>query len=169
MIKRILKNTVLVILIIILLYVCYAKYIRKDAVVKIGGYGILIVLTNSMEPMIQEKELIIIKEKEAYELNDIVTYCDLYGTLITHRIVQMDEDSFMARGDNNSVVDENMSLDNIQGKVIYHSRILGIFALYYLKFIIVICCMTYVMIYLKRKFEKDSKEQKEEIDETKEE
>lgn len=169
MIKKILKNTVLVVLIIILLCVCYAKYIRKDAVVKIGGYGILIVLTNSMEPLIQEKELIIIKEKGNYKLNDIVTYCDLYGTLITHRIVQMDEDSFMARGDNNSVMDENMSLDKIQGKVIYHSKVLGIFVLYYLKFMIVICLIFYVLIYLKRKLEKKPKEQKEETDEKAEE
>lgn len=166
MIRKFLKNTLLVILIIILLYVCYAKYIRKDPVVKIGGYGILIVLTNSMEPIIKEKELIMIKESSDYKLNDIVTYCDLYGTLITHRIVQINEDDFMARGDNNSVIDENMNLSQIQGKVIYHSKILGIFILYYLKFIIVICILIYVIIYLKRKFEK---EQKEEKDETKEE
>ena len=51
------------------------------------GTGALIVITGSMEPTINIKEMIIIKEQKDYKVLDIVTYKDEKGTLITHRIV----------------------------------------------------------------------------------
>lgn len=149
-------------LIITLLYVCYAKYIRKDSVVKIGKYGVLIVLTNSMEPIIKERSLIIIKEETQYELNDIVTYVDSYGTLITHRILKIDEYTFMSRGDNNTVSDESTSINQIQGKVIFCSEILGVFVLYYLKFVIIICLFIWGILYWKVQFTKEEKNEEKE-------
>lgn len=113
------------ILIILLVQVMYSKWIRKDCVVKIGPYAILIVLTESMEPTIQQGEMILIQEKQTYELEDIVTYLNTDGMLITHRILQMDENNFIAKGDKNQVEDESLSCKAIQGKVIYHSGGIG--------------------------------------------
>ena len=147
---------------VVLIYSCYAKYIRKDEMVKLGGYGFLIVLTKSMEPTIQEKELIIIKEEKIYDLEEIVTYVDIYGNLVTHRIVQIDEYSFIAKGDGNEISDCNTNIKNIQGKVIFHSKILGIFIFYYLKFIIIIYFVVLLGVCFKNKLEKEiSHENKE--------
>ncbi len=151
-----LNNIILISLVIILILVFYAKYIKREPVVKLGSYGILIVLTNSMEPTIQENEFIIIKESEQYELNDIVTYMDLDGMLITHRIFQIDESSFLAKGDNNSIVDGNMDIERIQGKVIYHSKALGIFVLDYLKIVLMAYLVFVFVIYGVAKFRKEA-------------
>ncbi len=138
-ITNVISSVVLMVLLIILGLLCHSKYIRKDAVVKLGKYGFLIVVSNSMEPTIEEKELIIIKECEEYNLEDIVTYLDSDSLLITHRIKQIDVYNFIARGDNNAVSDSNTKINQIQGKVVYHSKLLGIFVVYYLKFVLLIC------------------------------
>lgn len=144
-------------LVIVLGITCYAKFIRKDAVIKWGQYGILIVLTNSMEPTIEQNELILIKEEETYEQSEIVTYIDERDTLITHRIVKLENESFSAKGDNNSILDEIRPVDCIQGKVMYHSKILGIFVLYYWKRVIVIYVLLMLIFYAKSKLRKEEK------------
>lgn len=131
-------NFILLFLWLVVLLVGYSKYVKKDKLVRIGKYAILIVLTESMEPTIQEKELILIKKQKYYDLDDIVTYLDSYGNFITHRIVQLDEYTFMAKGDKNQIVDDSMELMTIQGKVIYHSKLVGNFVIYYLKPLIMI-------------------------------
>lgn len=43
--KKIFQRIILIILLICLLYVTYSKFIRKDKLTQIGGYGFLVVLT----------------------------------------------------------------------------------------------------------------------------
>lgn len=161
MIKKLVQNIVLIFLGIILLLVIYSKYIKKECVVKLGGYGFLIVLTESMEPTIFPQEFILIKELNNYELNDVVTYQSLDGTLITHRILQIDQDGFIAKGDKNQVTDARIALETIQGKVVFHSLSLGIFVIRYLK-IIAIFCLTILGMLILRKLIKEKRSEKEE-------
>ncbi|MBR3697841.1 MAG: hypothetical protein IKM97_06300 [Clostridia bacterium] len=51
--------------------------------------GILIVVTGSMEPSINIKEMIVIKEQKDYKIGDIVTYKDNNNNFVTHRIVNI--------------------------------------------------------------------------------
>lgn len=95
--------------------------------------GALIVVTGSMEPTINIKEMIIIKEQETYDVRDIVTYMDKNSNLVTHRIVSKLGNTVVTRGDNNSISDEPINLEKIEGKVCYHSNVLGEFFLYWLK------------------------------------
>ena len=46
---KVLKTIFILFLIAILLYVLYSKYIRKDRITKVFGYGFLVVLTGSMD------------------------------------------------------------------------------------------------------------------------
>lgn len=147
MIKKFVQNVVLVLLGIALSLVGYSKFIKKDCVVKIGDYGILIVLTESMEPTIFRQEFILIKECDNYEINDIVTYENSNEFLITHRIVQIDEYDFIAKGDKNQVADSSVPIEAIQGKVIFHSKILGIFVMQYLKSAIIAYFAIWAIIY----------------------
>lgn len=120
------------------------------------------VVTGSMDPAIEENELIIIKECNNYELNDIVTYMDSDGNLITHRIVQIDEYGFISKGDSNDIADENTDINNIEGKVVYHSKVLGVFILNYLKFVIIIYLVVLLALYLKEMIMKEADYEKEE-------
>lgn len=161
MVKRVLNHVILFVLIIILLNVCYLKYFLKLPIVKIGGYGMLIVATGSMSPMIEEKELIIIKQCQNYDVNDIITYSDLHGNLITHRVLEIDSYGFMTKGDRNSSSDKYLSIENIHGKVVFHSKILGIFVLYYLKIILLIYFVVLVILFLKPRYRKEREDEKE--------
>lgn len=145
-----------------MIYVCYARYVKEEPVIKIGGYGMLIVITGSMDPAIEEEELIIIKECKEYALGDIVTYTDIYGNLITHRILHIDNQNFVAKGDSNSIADESWDVRNIQGKVVFHSKVLGVFVLYYLKFVIIVYIIWIILIIFINNRIKEKKSEKEE-------
>ena len=83
------------------------------------GYGAAVVLTGSMEPTIMTDEMIIVKAQENYEVGDVVVYQSGYS-LVVHRIVAMDDQTVMTRGDANNVDDEPMELSRIKGEVIAH-------------------------------------------------
>ena len=100
--------------------------------------GALIVVTGSMEPTINIKELVIIKEQKEYNVRDIVTYRDINNNLVTHRIVSKVENTVITRGDNNTVSDEPIKMENIEGKVCYHSIVLGEIFLYWIKPILIL-------------------------------
>ena len=85
-----------------------------------------------MEPTINIKELVIIKEQKEYEVKDIVTYRD-NNNFVTHRIVNKVGKTVITRGDNNTVNDEPININEIEGKVCYHSLILGELFLYWIK------------------------------------
>lgn len=93
-----------------------------------------------MEPTIHIKELIIIRESENYEINDIVTYRDKENNFVTHRIIEKNGNLVITRGDNNTINDEAINIKNIEGKVIYHSIVLGELFLYWLKPILCVIC-----------------------------
>ena len=124
--KNILLKIIVILLVIILVYILYSKYIEKNKVTKIFGYGFLVVLTGSMEPEINSGELVIIKEGE-YEVNDVITY-EAENLLVTHRIIEKNiingKIEYICKGDANNENDLKISENQIQGKVIYHSKVL---------------------------------------------
>ena len=160
MLKKLIQNVILIFLVIALLFAGYSKFVRKDCLVKFAGYSFLIVLTESMEPTIVPKELILIKECASYELGDIVTYQSMDGTFITHRILQMDGFLFIAKGDKNEVTDSSTSLETIQGKVIFHSKILGIFVMQYLKIVMIAYFVIWTVICVAKQIKEKRYEEK---------
>ena len=142
--KDILKNIIIICLIIILLDICYSMFIKKDCPVKIFGKSFLIVATDSMSPTIKSGELIIISERKQYGINDIVTYVDEDNFYVTHRIINLNKGNMITKGDGNNINDKKISIENVKGKVIFHSKILGFFVLYLLKPLV--CAYFIVMI-----------------------
>ena len=124
--KNILLKIIVILLVIILVYILYSKYIEKNKVTKIFGYGFLVVLTGSMEPEINSGELVVVREGE-YEVNDVITY-ETENLLVTHRIIEKNivngKIEYICKGDANNENDLKISENQIQGKVIYHSKVL---------------------------------------------
>lgn len=141
---NILLKIVAVFLIIVLVYILYSRYIQKDKVTKIFGYGFLVVLTGSMEPEIQAGELVIIKEGE-YEVNDVITY-ETEDLLVTHRVIEKNGDEYICKGDSNNEKDLKVLENQIQGKVVYHSLSLGTFVRLYLKSFLIIFVIFIIII-----------------------
>ena len=142
-IRKIINNIILVILIVVLICICYSRFIRKDEMVTVFGKGFLVIVTESMSPTIESGDFIIISEEDIYEEGDIVTYLDESNMIVTHRITKINDKSFIAKGDNNNIEDKEEDLNNIFGKVILKSSVIGFFVLYLLK-----PCLLIYIIYL---------------------
>lgn len=143
--KQIIQKVFLIIIIFILLFTLYSKFILKEELIKLYNTAILVVLTGSMEPTIKSGEMIIIKEQSDYNIDDIVTYKEDKSFFVTHRIINKYEDKYETKGDNNNLIDEPINKDQIEGKVIYHSKVCGFFILYLLKPITLIVIIIFIV------------------------
>ena len=88
------------------------------------GYGAAVVLSGSMEPELSMGDLIIVCESETYKENDVVVFQDR-GILVVHRIIAVDGDTFVTRGDANNVADEPINISAIKGKVLFWIPFVG--------------------------------------------
>ncbi len=72
------------------------------------GYSHFVVLSGSMEPTFSAGDMVVSKSQEQYELNDVVTYRDGAGQLVTHRIVGRTGGQFITKGDANNTEDQEL-------------------------------------------------------------
>lgn len=83
-------------------------------------------MSNSMNPIFKKNDIIIIQEQNEYKVGDIIAYIADDGNIITHRIIEKNENGFYTKGDNNNTKDETLiHSNNIIGKfkmVIYSSK-----------------------------------------------
>ena len=80
--------------------------------------------TGSMEDNIHAGDYILIYKKKSYKVDDVVTFKkDDY--FVTHRIIKKDGKKIITKGDANNVEDDEISVDDIVGKVIYNGGILN--------------------------------------------
>ena len=90
----------------------------------IFGFRMYKVMTGSMEPSIHVSDTILIKENDSYKKGDIVTYKD-GNEYVTHRIVSVNEDNIITKGDANNTEDSPIKEKDIIGKVIFKMTMLG--------------------------------------------
>lgn len=150
-VKRLLKilgHFAFGILVFILVFMTIYKTLHRGELVKFNGMGILIVVSGSMEPTIVSKEMIIIKQKTEYIKGDVITYKDDTGVFITHRIIAIEDGKVKTKGDNNNESDDIIELEAVEGKVVFHSYILGIFFLYMLKPLLILIIILYFLYVL---------------------
>lgn len=122
-VKRLGIGIVTFVLILLLTFNIYnfinVKILHKD-LASFGGYSILEVVTGSMEPTIHIGDFIVINTKETnYQESDIITFYDVDGSFVTHRIVSINENVMVTKGDNNNTEDEPTTTDKIVGKYLF--------------------------------------------------
>ena len=71
-----------------------------------------------MSPTIEKGDIVIIKIGEQVQEKDIITY-KKQDAFITHRIIEINGNSIVAKGDNNNTQDEAIQNDAIIGKVVF--------------------------------------------------
>lgn len=100
--------------------------VLKNDIASINGYAILEVISGSMEPTIHVGDLIIInKNEETYNENDIVTFYDQEGSFVTHRIISINKEEMITKGDNNNSEDKPLPTANIVGKYVTRIPLVG--------------------------------------------
>lgn len=85
------------------------------------GYSIFNVATGSMEPVISQNDIIIVKEQKDYDINDIVTFKS-DNAYVTHRVISKSGNSIVTKGDANNAKDVSIKKDDIIGKVVHVIR-----------------------------------------------
>lgn len=89
------------------------------------GYGAAVVLSGSMEPTFSKDDLIIVKKKDSFDIGDVVVY-QSNDSLVVHRVVSMDGDMVVTKGDANNIEDASFDKSAIKGVVIGCIPSLGI-------------------------------------------
>ena len=125
------------ILVTLLAYVLDIKIRAAKGDYSAPKFNAYVVLTGSMLPEIQVKDVVVTKKVEAdtLKVGDIITFASsdsrFAGTIITHRILKKNQDvngniTFQTKGDNNNVADSALvQPNNIYGKVILKIPKLG--------------------------------------------
>lgn len=138
-------------LLVILAVIAIALFLPK-----ILGYSQFAVLSGSMEPNIHVGAVVYGKEAEVSELQtgDIITYQIGSGTIVTHRIFSIDEESqtVITKGDANETEDASpVAFSNIVAKYVFNIPYLGYISIYAKTplGIAVICGVLIVMVLLR--------------------
>ncbi len=128
-VKKIIFIFVFSILLIIFAFNLYnfvnLKILKKD-LTTINGYALLQVATGSMEPTINAGDIIVIDTiVYDYKKGDIVTFYDVNGSFVTHRIVDINPKQMITKGDSNNTEDEPIPTKNLVGRYMFKLNGLG--------------------------------------------
>ena len=133
------KSIILFLIICILILLVYQSHIELYKI-----------QSGSMVPELQVGEIIILVKQKNYKTKDIITYNVGNSYFITHRIVQTTEKGYITKGDANNTEDEKIvTKEQIQGKVIFHSQLLGI--IYHYRYYVIGICIFFIIIKGKEK------------------
>lgn len=91
--------------------------------ISVFGYRVYRVGSGSMNPYLKVGDYILIGKSSNYKIGDIVTYKNK-DSYITHRIVYMNGEKIVTKGDSNNINDEFINKKNIVGKLLLKLRII---------------------------------------------
>lgn len=119
----------LILLLAVFLIINISISINKNRIPKVFGYSYMIVETGSMEPTLKVHDFIIVKAKDEYFENDILTFYydinnDHIKEVVTHRLINIEDDQFTLKGDNDGGT-QTINKEDVIGKVTYHSSFIG--------------------------------------------
>lgn len=120
-IKKVIVNLIIFLLSIIAIISIWAFVqlnVQNKEYINIFGYSVLSTETGSMAPTIAKGDIVIIKIGDEIKEDDIITY-KKENVLITHRIVSIDGDTIIAKGDYNNTDDEPINKDAVIGKAVH--------------------------------------------------
>ena len=127
-IKSILRISVLVLLAVLIgvsIYSMNASMLGGNPLPMPFGFGMTVVLSGSMEPELSVDDFLIVVPADTYEVGDVVVFQN-QRTAIVHRIVAINGDEIITRGDANTSDDDPITLANIKGKVAFVVPFVGV-------------------------------------------
>lgn len=113
-------NVLLAIVTIILIIGCdyiYQIKIKKNEYANLFGYTFFEVATASMYPTIEVGDVVVVEITKDVKENDIIVYME-ENSIITHRLIEKNDNEIIARGDANNSADMPINEDMLLGKVV---------------------------------------------------
>ena len=126
--KSVIRISVLVLLAVLIgvsIYSINASMLGGNALPMPFGFGMTVVLSGSMEPELSVDDLLIVTPSDTYEVGDVVVY-QTQRTAVVHRIVAINGEEIITRGDANNTDDDPITKENIKGKVIFAIPFIGL-------------------------------------------
>ncbi|MBE6155713.1 MAG: signal peptidase I [Firmicutes bacterium] len=118
---RIILGIFTVILVILMIITTVFVFNKKSGnLTYLGGYTGFINTGTSMLPDINPGDFLLVKKKDSYEKNEIISYATKDNYITTHRIIEKEKDNYITKGDNNSFIDN----DKVESKQIYGKLVL---------------------------------------------
>lgn len=120
-IKKVFKYlaySLLSILVLFSIYTVIATKVFKQDYVKILGHTYFVVASGSMSGTIELNDIIVVKLNDSYEKDDIITF-KKDDSYITHRVVRVEEEKVITRGDTNNLEDDPVSKKDVVGRVVF--------------------------------------------------
>lgn len=135
---RILAYFFLFLLVSLCIYTFFTVDILKKDYANVFGYTYFTVSTGSMSGTIEVNDVIFVKITDKAVVGDIITFKNKKGEIITHRVVQKLDDTYITQGDVNNVADDPVLKEDVIGRVehiISPSFILKLIAVFLIVFI----------------------------------
>lgn len=150
---KIIINFLLVLTILIL-----ASYFALRITNRIKIYN---VETGSMEDKIHAGDYLLLCRKSKYYIGDVVTY-QVNGYFVTHRIVSIDDDKIITKGDANNKEDDEINISQIEGKAIYWGGVLNFIINYKYVLVAILIALYLISCYFDK--DEESEEQQKNIE-----
>ena len=122
--KKIGKAFMKVIIVFMIVYFVMVSYsfvsinVMKNRYVSLFGYTFFEVASGSMMPTVKVGDIVVVKLDSLYDVGDIVTY-ESDSSYITHRVMEIDDNYIVAKGDANNVIDGSINRNKVIGKVVF--------------------------------------------------
>ena len=126
---RLIYRIVLIVLLSVFLggsvYSLNARRVMRNALPMPFGVGASVVLSGSMEPTLSVNDLVIVRAAEPYAEGDVVVY-QSGSSLVIHRIVRVEDEYVVTKGDANNTEDDPVSLSAVKGRMAFAIPFLGL-------------------------------------------
>lgn len=116
------RNLRIIKILIYIIIVCIFAYYM------VSNYKLFCIASGSMKPSLNVNDLVVVKENCNYSYGDIITFFDDdFNGYVTHRIIGSENERFITKGDSNNTEDKNkVNTNQIVGKVVFKSSLLGL-------------------------------------------
>lgn len=124
--KNILVGTIGFALVIVLPFVIFTYVTSKSPL--FFDFRSFVVLTGSMEPVLPVGSMVYTQPKPSYTVGEMITFKDVESRTVTHRIIEVQGDKFITKGDANNAPDKNpVPKDRVIGSVFFDVPYIGMY------------------------------------------
>lgn len=120
-ISNLIINVMIFIVFVLLIFAIYnfiQLNVLKNRYVNYFGYTYFEIQTGSMESVISKDDYVFVKITKDVKENDIISFF-AENDIVTHRVVYIDSESVVTKGDANNAKDKSIGKNNVIGKVVY--------------------------------------------------
>lgn len=158
---NIIMYPIIAIVLIICAMVIFQKIQNPAKAVSVFGYKVFVIVSGSMEPTFDVGDLIITKETDNIQKNDIITFKE-ENQSVTHRVIEIINDNgikkYKTKGDNNDSQDDALvNVEQIEG--VYKLKInkIGKLLLHFRNPVLIIIILIIIYIFYLILMEKDNR------------